>query len=119
ATVLPRRAGYPSPSRALAQSLGEEAGLASCVQVCEQDRDCFPDDPAPVDGESVGPQRQPCPLQFNQLGAGHVNGDLLWVAFPAARLSFTFYRRTWRRRPQQLCDSWQAYPARPGPAGTP
>src|SRR5215469_2291860 len=85
-------------SRLLLQPLGHDAVLAGCLQVGEQHGQRLADNPAAVDRDPVAAQDQLGPFQLDELGAGEVDGDLLWMAFPAACLAFGFWCRAARGR---------------------
>src|SRR5690606_1304966 len=71
----------------VAQPADQHAGVAVLLEVGEQHADRLPDDAAPVGAEAVlGAERQPGLLQGEQLRGGDVDGDLLVVPLPAARL---------------------------------
>jgi hypothetical protein len=87
-----------------------QALVTLSVEVGKQYRERFPDDPAPVDRDADGPQREPGALQVEQFTAGQVDGDLLRMALPAAGLALGFDGWATARRAEKLGDSWQAYP---------
>src|SRR5262245_45843576 len=60
-----RSRGYPNRSLPISQPPGHHAVLAGGLKVGEQDCQCLADDPAPVDGDAVGAQRQPGALQLD------------------------------------------------------
>ena len=89
---------------------GHQAPVALGIEVGQQDRQRLPDDPAPVDRDAEGAQREPGALQVEQFAAGQVDGDLLGVPLPAAGLALGFDGRPTARRAEKLGNSGQAYP---------
>src|SRR5215472_10119713 len=85
-TITARIPGYRAWSLVLAQPLGHQAVLSCRVQIGEEHGQRLAHDPAPVNGDAVRAQRQPSPLQVNQLGPRQVDSDLLRMTLAAARL---------------------------------
>jgi hypothetical protein len=94
----------------LAETPGHEAPVTLRIQVGQQDREGLADDPATVDGDAEGAERETGAFQVEQLAAGQVDGDLLGVALPAAGLTLGLDRGAPAGGPEQLGDSRQAYP---------
>src|SRR5215471_3593418 len=99
-TITARIPGYRDRSLVIAQPLGHQATLSRRLQIGEQHRQRLPDDPATVNRDAIRQQRQPRPFQVNQLGPGQVDGDLLRMTLPAARLPLRFDGRAVGGRPQ-------------------
>ena len=78
--------GWRADPLRLAEPADEDRALALGVQIGEHHGDRLAHDPAAVDDHPVvAAQRQPRPLQLEQLLGRAVDGDLLVVLLPAAR----------------------------------
>jgi hypothetical protein len=109
--MAPEPPGGPFP-----QPPGDEAPVALGVQVGQQDGECLADDAAAVDGDAERAEGETGALQFEQLTARQVDGDLLGVALPAAGLALGFERGAPADGTEQLGDAGEAYPPRTGAA---
>jgi hypothetical protein len=93
-----------------AEPAGHQAPVALGIEVGKQDRERLPDDPAPVNGDAQGTQREPGTFQVEQFTAGKVHRDLLRVALPPARLALGVDGRAAARRAEKLGNPREAYP---------
>jgi len=89
---------------------GQQAVLASRIEVGEQDGNGLPDDPAAVGGGAVAQQGKPGAFQVKQFLGGQIDGDLLGVLLAAAGPALIAIVRTGSGGPQELRDPGQAYP---------
>ncbi len=86
------------------------------VEIGQQHGNSFTHQPATIYRDPVTAQRQPGPLEIEELGRGQVHSDLLRVRLAAAGLAARSGGRPWGGRPEQFSDTRQAHPARTGPA---
>ena len=89
---------------------GQQALLATGVEIGEQHGYRLPDDPAAVGGGAVTQQGEPGALEVKQFLGGQVDGDLLGVLLPAAGPALIAIVRTGSGGSQELRDPGQAYP---------
>jgi hypothetical protein len=85
------------------------------VEIGQQHGNSFTHQPATVYRDPVTAQRQPGPLEIEELGRGQVHSDLLRMGLTAARRPPAVGVGSGGRRAEQLGDARQAYPpgARP------
>jgi hypothetical protein len=101
--------GAVAPGR-FAEPPGDQAPVARCVQVGEQDGERLAHDPAAVHGDPESPEREPGTFEVEQLTAGEVDRDLLRVALPAAGLALGIDRGAPPGGTEQFGNPRQAYP---------
>src|SRR6185312_8116623 len=103
-------------SRRIPQSPSQQARLSVRVEIGEQHGNSLTHQPATVCRDPVTAQRQPGPLEIEELGRGQVDGDLLRMGLTAAGWPPAVGVGADGSRAEQFGDARQAYPPGAGSA---